>query len=192
MSVMGLLRVTDRPIPLLTTTLYSPHGRSSRPRYTPWPRALRDITLSSLTARVLRADHLPPRAWIFPTTAPPAPAFWDLTLLTERAVEALYATRPWDYIARRVQPLTFDVNDRHFQPFLAPGRADMDLLLDVMLLLFPTGRSSVGRWYLDLQNSTLEAALAEVDTREPWRRFFVRSPTLQAFGTYSPQNSSQE
>ncbi|OWZ01994.1 hypothetical protein PHMEG_00026528, partial [Phytophthora megakarya] len=202
----------------------------TRSRYTPWPRALHDITLSSFTARVLRADHLPPRAWIFPTTAPPAPAFWDPTLLTERAVEALYATRPWDYLARRIQPLTFDVNDRHFQPFLArydthldhwgqayweathelpvphsptwarwrrrgnsrrshagdhlmcafqllvllfqAGRADMDLLLDVMMLLFPPGRSSVGRWYPDLQNPTLEAALVAVAAREPWRRFF--------------------
>ncbi|OWY94997.1 hypothetical protein PHMEG_00035121, partial [Phytophthora megakarya] len=123
MSVMRLLRVTDRPILLLTTTLYSPRGPSggvdAESLHSPWPRALRDITLSSLTARVLRADHLHPRAWIFPTTVPPAPAFWDPSLLTERAVDVLYATRPCDYLARRVQPLTFDVNVRHFQPFLA-------------------------------------------------------------------------
>ncbi|OWY98305.1 hypothetical protein PHMEG_00030958, partial [Phytophthora megakarya] len=186
----------------------------TRSHYTPWPRALRDITLSSLTARALRADHLPPQAWIFPTTAPPVPAFWNPSLLTEREVNAMYATRSWDYLARRVHPLTFDVNDRHFQPFLTrydthldhwaqayweathelpvphspasdrwrrrrnsrcshagdhlmsafqllvllfqAGWADMGLLLDVMMLMFPPGCSSVGRWYPDLQNSTLE------------------------------------
>ncbi|OWZ07069.1 hypothetical protein PHMEG_00020588 [Phytophthora megakarya] len=156
---------------------------------------------------MLRDDHLPPRSSIFPTTASPAPGFWDRTVLTERAVEALYATRPWDYLARRVQPLIFDVNDRHFQPFLV--RYDMQLdhwaqayweathelpvphspawarwrrrrnsrrshtgdhlmsAFQLLVLLFQC-------WPLVPRstNSTLEAALAEADAHEPWRRFF--------------------
>ncbi|OWY98731.1 hypothetical protein PHMEG_00030433, partial [Phytophthora megakarya] len=164
--------------------------------------------------------HLPPCAWTFPTTSSPVPAFWDPTLLTERMVEDFYATRPWDYLARCAQPLTFDAQGPHFQPFIArydmhldhwaqaywesthefpvpntpawtrcrrrrnsrrshagdhlvgtfqlllilfqAGRVGMDVLLDVMVLLFPPGRSRVGRRYPDLRNSTLEAALADI------------------------------
>ncbi|OWZ09720.1 hypothetical protein PHMEG_00017533 [Phytophthora megakarya] len=56
------------------------------------------------------------------------------------------------------------------------GRVGMDVLLDVMVLLFRPGRSGVGRWYPDLRNSTLETALADIDERELWRRFFRTQP----------------
>ncbi|OWY95180.1 hypothetical protein PHMEG_00034882, partial [Phytophthora megakarya] len=98
----------------------------TRSRYAPWARALRDLTLSYLTARALRVEHLPPRAWIFPTTSSPVPAFWDPTLLTERMVEDFYATRPWDYLTRRAQPLTFDIHDTHFQSFVARYEMHLD------------------------------------------------------------------
>ncbi|OWY97482.1 hypothetical protein PHMEG_00031973 [Phytophthora megakarya] len=184
----------------------------TRSRYTPWPRALRDLTLSSLTARALRVEHLPPRAWIFTTTSSPVPAFWDPTLLTERMVEGFYATHPhfqpfigrydvhldhWTHAywesthefpvpntpartrwRRRRNSRRSHAGDHLVGTFqlllilLQAGRVDMDVLLDVMVLLFSPGRSCVGRWYPDLRNSTLEAALADIDAREPWRRFF--------------------
>ncbi|OWZ09932.1 hypothetical protein PHMEG_00017286 [Phytophthora megakarya] len=63
------------------------------------------------------------------------------------------------------------------------GRVDMDVLLDLMVLLFLPGRSSVGRWYPDLRNSTLEVALADIDAHEPWRCFFLTQPDASGNST---------
>ncbi|OWZ01583.1 hypothetical protein PHMEG_00026996 [Phytophthora megakarya] len=163
-----------------------------------------DLTLSSLTARALRVDHLPPRDWIFPVTSSPVPAFSDPTLLTERMpfvaryevhldhwAQAYWEsthefpvpnTPAWTRWPRRRNSRRSHAGDHlvgTFQLLLIlfqAGRVDMDVLLDVMVLLFPPGRSSVGRWYPDLRNSTLETALADIDAREPWRRFFRTQP----------------
>ncbi|OWY91798.1 hypothetical protein PHMEG_00039477 [Phytophthora megakarya] len=55
-------------------------------------------------------------------------------------------------------------------------RADMDLLLDVMMLLFSPRRTALGRWDPGTQHATWADALADVDAREPWRRFFLSQP----------------
>ncbi|KAE9288065.1 hypothetical protein PF008_g26244 [Phytophthora fragariae] len=48
-----------------------------------------------------------------------------------------------------------------------------------MMLQFPPAHSRIGRWYPDLQHTTLQAALDDIDAQEPWRRFF-RSPLTLA------------
>ncbi|KAG6613622.1 uncharacterized protein IUM83_04403 [Phytophthora cinnamomi] len=53
--------------------------------------------------------------------------------------------------------------------------ADVGLLLDPMILHVPPSRSTVGRWYPGLQHASLQEVLEDLDTREPWRRFF-RTP----------------
>ncbi|EGZ15051.1 hypothetical protein PHYSODRAFT_333324 [Phytophthora sojae] len=57
--------------------------------------------------------------------------------------------------------------------------ADMDLLLDPMVLHFPPAHTSIGRWYPGLQHATLQAALDDIDAQEPWRRFY-RTPLTVA------------
>ncbi|KAE8961303.1 hypothetical protein PR001_g30085, partial [Phytophthora rubi] len=59
------------------------------------------------------------------------------------------------------------------------GLADMDLLLDPMMLYFPPAHTSIGRWYPGLQHATLQAALDDIDAQEPWRRFH-RTPLTVA------------
>ncbi|KAE8972935.1 hypothetical protein PF011_g25455 [Phytophthora fragariae] len=59
------------------------------------------------------------------------------------------------------------------------GLADLDLLLDPMMLYFPPAHRSIGRWYPSLQHATLQAALDDIDAQEPWRRFH-RTPLTVA------------
>ncbi|KAE8978525.1 hypothetical protein PR002_g24697 [Phytophthora rubi] len=59
------------------------------------------------------------------------------------------------------------------------GLADLDLLLDPMMLYFPPAHTSIGRWYPSLQHATLQAALDDIDAQEPWRRFH-RTPLTVA------------
>ncbi|EGZ19622.1 hypothetical protein PHYSODRAFT_327819 [Phytophthora sojae] len=54
------------------------------------------------------------------------------------------------------------------------GLADVDLLLDPMVLHFPPAHMSIGRWYPGLQHATLQAALNDIDAQEPWRRSIGR------------------
>ncbi|EGZ10863.1 hypothetical protein PHYSODRAFT_337634 [Phytophthora sojae] len=59
------------------------------------------------------------------------------------------------------------------------GLADMDLLLDPMMLHFPPAHMSIRRWYTGFQHATLQAALDDIDAQEPWRRFY-RTPLTVA------------
>ncbi|EGZ08638.1 hypothetical protein PHYSODRAFT_256786, partial [Phytophthora sojae] len=186
--------------------------------------------------RELRTLFLPPPGWIIPRRVPPAPANWNRALVTLANVDALYATRPWRYLAQAAEALLFASGDPAFRPFLRrlrhhiehwaqayweathelfvqgaawkrwrtarnsrrshagnhlnsllqlvvglfqQGLADMDLLLDPMMLHFPPAHTSIGRWYPGLQHATLQATLDDIDTQEPWRRFY-RTPLTVA------------
>ncbi|KAE8980266.1 hypothetical protein PR002_g24177 [Phytophthora rubi] len=64
------------------------------------------------------------------------------------------------------------------------GLADMDLLLDPMMLYFPPAHTSIGRWYPGLQHATLQAALDDIDAQEPWRRFYRTPLTVAAMDAH--------
>ncbi|KAE9270718.1 hypothetical protein PR003_g30733 [Phytophthora rubi] len=51
-----------------------------------------------------------------------------------------------------------------------------------MMLHFPPAHSRIGRWYTNLQHTTLQAALDDIDAQEPWRRFFRSPLTLAELG----------
>ncbi|KAE8988298.1 hypothetical protein PR003_g25192 [Phytophthora rubi] len=64
------------------------------------------------------------------------------------------------------------------------GLADLDLLLDPMMLYFPPAHTSIGRWYPSLQHATLQAALDDIDAQEPWRRFHRTPLTVAAIDAH--------
>ncbi|OWY95874.1 hypothetical protein PHMEG_00034006 [Phytophthora megakarya] len=121
----------------------------ARSRYASWSRALRDLTLSSLTARALRPfvaryevhlDHWAQAYWEstheFPVPNTPAWTRWRRRRNSRRS-------HAGDHLVGTFQLLLI---------LFQAGRVDMDVLLDVM------------------------AALADIDAREPWRRFFRTQP----------------
>ncbi|RLN05921.1 hypothetical protein BBJ28_00017149, partial [Nothophytophthora sp. Chile5] len=74
---------------------------------TPWPAAVRQWTLTTIRVADIRAKLLPVHNWILPTTSIQEPAQWNVGLITVPNVEAFYATKPWQYLAEMVPPLTF-------------------------------------------------------------------------------------
>ncbi|KAG6608885.1 uncharacterized protein IUM83_12865 [Phytophthora cinnamomi] len=178
-------------------------------RYAPWPWALRKIRLRAVSTRDLRFEILPPRGgWIIPRT--PARAAEALTFASGNSAFQRFVARHrvhLDHWAKAYWDSTHDLfvdgeawkawrksrNSRcsHAGDHMASvldlavelfhdQLADVDLLLDPLILHFPPSRSTVGRWYPGLQHVSLQEALEDVDTREPWRRFF-RTP-LDASG----------
>ncbi|EGZ23217.1 hypothetical protein PHYSODRAFT_246140 [Phytophthora sojae] len=91
--------------------------------YFPWPKSVRRLRLHTITARELRARFLPPRGWICPRAPVPEPANWNRALVTRANVDALYATRPWRYLAQEVESVLFASDDAAFQPFMRPSSA---------------------------------------------------------------------
>ncbi|EGZ23542.1 hypothetical protein PHYSODRAFT_255119 [Phytophthora sojae] len=89
-----------------------------QPRYAPWPKRVRRLRLHLITAQELRTLFLPPSGWIIPRRVPPAPANWNRALVTPANVEALYATRPWRYLAQAAEAHLFASGDAAFRPFL--------------------------------------------------------------------------
>ncbi|EGZ22896.1 hypothetical protein PHYSODRAFT_324189 [Phytophthora sojae] len=213
-----------------------------QPRYAPWSKRVRRLRLHLITVQELRTLFLPPPGWILPhRVPPPAPANWNRALVTLANVDALYATRPWRYLAQAAEALLFASGDAAFRPFLRrlryhiehwaqayweathelfvqgaewkrwrtarnsrrshagnhlnsllqlvaglfqQGLADMDLLLDPMVLHFPPAHASIGLWYPGLQHATLQAALDDIDAQEPWRRVYRTPLTVAEMDAY--------
>ncbi|EGZ13314.1 hypothetical protein PHYSODRAFT_259165 [Phytophthora sojae] len=95
----------------------TPSGWTQR-RYFPWPKSVRRLRLHTITAHELRARFLPPRGWICPRAPVPEPANSNRALVTRANVDALYATRPWRYLAQEVGSVLFASGDAAFQPFM--------------------------------------------------------------------------
>ncbi|EGZ05769.1 hypothetical protein PHYSODRAFT_251488 [Phytophthora sojae] len=57
-------------------------------------------------------------ALICPRAPVPKPANWNRALVTRANVDALYATRPWRYLAQEVGSVLFASGDAAFQPFM--------------------------------------------------------------------------